>query len=164
MRNTSGCSSDAGPRDCQPAVAVLIVEYRHRVAVSALFAAAWVAVNAAADPLPANPAPLNQLNNQSAQALRQMQQPKSLYPPGALQPPSPAQATVRQGLDLQQQTEQRLLQERQRQEFIWRNRKPAAIPGPGIRPGLDAMNQQWQFQLQQQRQLDLFRMQQGWPR
>ena len=163
MHNTSGCSSDTGPLDCQRAVAAVINRSRHRVCVSALFVAAWAAVNAAADPLPANPAPLDQLNTQSAQALRQMQQPKSLYPPGALQP-STAQASARQGRDLQQQTDQRLLQERQRQEFLWRNRKPAAIPGPGMRPGPDAINQQWRFQLQQQRQLDLFRMQQGWQR
>lgn len=163
MHSTSGCSSDVQSLGHQRDFMVLTNKSRPPAFVSMLAALAWVAaVNAASDPLPANPTPLNQLNTQSAQQLREMQQPKSLYPPGALRP-SAAQASARQGLDQQQQTEQRLLQERQRHEFLWRNRRPATIPGPGVQPDPGAINQQWQFQLQQQRQLDLFRMQQGWP-
>ena len=158
MRSTSGYLIDTQ----STGVVVLTNKSRRGAFLPILAAVAWVTVNAAADPLPANPAPLNQLNTQSAQSLREMQQPRSLYSPGALQP-SAAQASVRQGLDRQQQTDQRLLQERQRHEFLWRNRRPATTPGPGVQPGLGAINQQWQFQLQQQRQLDLFRMQQGWP-
>ena len=90
-----------------------------------------MAVNAAADPLPANPAPLNQLNNQSAQALRQITA-MILYPPGALHAiPSTGDGAAS---SISSKLSSSLLQERQRQEFIGatENQTPP-YPGPEVR-------------------------------
>lgn len=71
----------------------------------------------------------------------------------------PVPYSVQRQRDRQQQSEQRVLQESQRRELLLLNRR-ARTAQPPYRPSrLDGIGRQRQFQLEQQHQLNRFRMQ-----
>lgn len=103
---------------------------------------------------------LQQLNRASRQELKTIQgqagQPATL--------PGPGERLARDRLNRQQEAAQERLQESQRRELLIQNhRARTGPPTPGWQPRLDAIHRQQQFQLQQQYQLNQFRMQQGLP-
>jgi len=100
---------------------------------------------------------LRQLNRAGEQELRNLQQPPG-YPVPAL---SRDQQLMRQRLNVQQNTEQQMLQERQRRELLLLNHRAGMPVAPGWQLRLEAINRQRQFWLQQQNQMNRFRGQQG---
>ena len=104
---------------------------------------------------------LMQLNRASQQELRDIQ---SAPRPSdeALSPSRPWRSGSRsRSLDRQQQVEQGTLQEGQRREVLMENQRAKTVPSTGFPRRLEAINQQRQYRLQQQNQLNRFRAQQG---
>jgi len=100
-----------------------------------------------------------QLNRASQQELREIQS-----APGPGEPVLPPSRPWRSGsdsLDRRQQAAQGALQESQRREVLMDKQRAKTAPGNGYPRRLDAINQKRQFRLQQQNQLNRFRVQQG---
>ena len=110
-----------------------------------------------ADPLPGSTPQLLQLNRESQQQLREVQRPA----PFPLGKPSGSGASDPKQLDRQQQIEQRSLQERQRRDLLLLQNRARRTEGPDAGQRLKAIDQQRQFRLQQQQQLNRFRTQRG---
>lgn len=110
-----------------------------------------------ADPLPGSTSQLLQLNRESQQQLREVQRP----PPFPLGKPARSGEPDPKQLDRQQQIEQRSLQERQRRDLLLLQNRARRTDGPDAAQRLKAIDQQRQFRLQQQQQLNRFRTQQG---
>jgi len=98
---------------------------------------------------------LIQLNRASQQELRDIQNPPEL--PGTAQPP-PREPHTEQ-LHRRQDTEQQALQESQRREVLMRKQRAKVAPSAGTPYRLDAINSQRQYRMQQQNQLNRFRIQ-----
>ena len=105
-------------------------------------------------PPPGNLSQLEQLNRANEAALGYLQRP-SVHPHAGR---GRADMQHRQ-LDRRQQAEQRWLQERQRRELIMLNERARTQSAPGTPYSLRAIDLQRRFQLQQQQQLDRFRLQ-----
>jgi hypothetical protein len=114
-------------------------------------------VQSGADPLPGATSQLLQLNRESQQQLREVQRP----PPFPLGKPAGSGESDSKQLDRQQQIEQRSLQERQRRDLLWLRDRARRTEGPDAGQRLEAIHQQRQFRLQQQQQLNRFRIQKG---
>mgnify|MGYP001828773799 FL=1 len=96
-----------------------------------------------------------QLKRANQERLRDIQQ----SPATEEEVSEPVPYSVRRQRDRQQQSEQRVLQESQRRELLLLNRRARAA-GPPYGPSrLDGIGRQRQFQLEQQHQLNRFRMQ-----
>ncbi len=113
--------------------------------------------SALAIPPPGNVVHLQQLNRTNEAALRDIQQPSG--PPRKMQP----QPDMQKHLDRRQQAEQRWLQERQRRQLLNLNNRARTSARPGVPYSLQGINMQRRFQLQQQNQLNRFRLQRGSP-
>jgi hypothetical protein len=108
-----------------------------------------------ADPPIASLPQLMQLNRANQERLRDIRQ----SPATEEEVSEPVPYSVRRQRDRQQQSEQRVLQESQRRELLLLNRRARAA-GPPYGPSrLDGIGRQRQFQLEQQHQLNRFRMQ-----
>jgi len=99
---------------------------------------------------------LQRLNRESQQALQQIQQ----SPPDTDDGESPSQNIFRRNLDRHQQANQHALQERQRRQVLMQRQRNRIGQDPPWRQRMNAINRQWQYQLQQQHQLNRFQMQQ----
>lgn len=108
-----------------------------------------------ADPPIASLPQLMQLNRANQERLRDIQQ----SPATEEEVSEPVPYSVQRQRDRQQQSEQRVLQESQRRELLLLNRR-ARTAEPRYGPSrLDGIGRQRQFQLEQQHQLNRFRMQ-----
>jgi hypothetical protein len=126
--------------------------------MSAIVALVLLAPRSGAEPLPGSLPQQMQLNRDAQQELREMQRP----PPFPLATPTDADRLMRERLNRKQQIDQQALQEAQRRELMFLRRRAAQVEGPETRLRLEAIDQQRQFRLQQQRQLNRFRNQQGY--
>jgi len=91
---------------------------------------------------------LQQLNRASQQELRNIQEP-------------PDQNPQVEQLNRVQNTEQQVLQESQRREVLMQKQRAKVAPATGRPHRLQAIDRQTRFRLQQQNQLNRFRIQQG---
>lgn len=96
---------------------------------------------------------LQKLNRASEATLERLQRP--LPDPGKAEKKSDAEIR----LDRRQQAELRWLQEKQRRDLLWLNRRSRPTARPGVSPSLKGIDMQRRFELQQQRQLNRFRLQ-----
>jgi len=108
-----------------------------------------------ADPPIASLPQLMQLNRANQERLRDIQQ----SPATEEQVSEPVPYSVQRQRDRQQQSEQRVLQESQRRELLLLNRRARTAEPPYGPSRLDGIGRQRQFQLEQQHQLNRFRMQ-----
>jgi hypothetical protein len=113
---------------------------------------------AVADPPPANLEQLEQLNRANEAALREIQRPTGA--PWAVQ----EKTTGDKHLDRRQQVDQQRLQERQRRDLLILNHRARTRPSRGLPPSLDGIDRQLRFRLEQQNQLNRFRLQRLSPR
>ena len=110
-----------------------------------------------ANPPPGNTMQLQQLNRANEAALRNIQRPSG--PPRKAQ----RQPDTRKHLDRRQQAEQRRLQDRQHRDLLMLNQRARTSARPGVPYPLQGIQLQRRFQLQQQNQLNRFRLQRGSP-
>jgi hypothetical protein len=96
-----------------------------------------------------------QLNRENQQRLRDIQE-SSAMEEEVLEP---VPYSMQRQRDRQQQIEQRLLQEGQRRELLLLNRRARTAVPPHRPSRLDGIGRQRQFQLEQQHQLNRFRIQ-----
>ncbi len=108
-----------------------------------------------ADPPIASLPQLMQLNRANQETLRDIQQ----SPATEEETFEPVPYAVRRQRDRQQQSEQRVLQEGQRRELLLLNRRARTAEPPRGPSRLDGIGRQRQFQLEQQYQLNRFRLQ-----
>lgn len=108
-----------------------------------------------ADPPIANLPQHMQLNRANQERLRDIQQ----SPATEEEVSEPVPYSVQRQRDRQQQSEQRVLQESQRRELLLLNRRARTAEPPYGPSRLDGIGRQRQFQLEQQHQLNRFRMQ-----
>ena len=116
-----------------------------------------LASSALANPPPGNTMQLQQLNRANEAALRNIQRPP-------VQPrKAQRQSDTRKHLDRQQQAEQRRLQDRQHRDLLMLNQRARTSARPGVPYPLQGIEMQRRFRLQQQNQLNRFRLQRGSP-
>ena len=116
-----------------------------------------LASSALANPPPGNTTQLQQLNRGNEAILGDVQR-----PPGATRSARRPPDTRRQ-LDRRQRAEQQWLQERQRRSLLMLNQRARTSAEPGVPYDLQGIGMQRRFQLQQQNQLNRFRLQRGSP-
>ena len=116
-----------------------------------------IASSAMAIPPPGNVVHLQQLNRANETALEDIQRPSG--PPRVTRP----RPDTQKHLDRRQQAEQRRLQERQRRQLLILNNRARTSARPGVPYSLQGIGLQRRFQLQQQNQLNRFRLQRGSP-
>ena len=109
-----------------------------------------------ANPPPGDTAQLERHNRANEAILGGIQSPPG--PMGAAR-----QDAQQRQLNRKQQTEQRQLQERQRRDLLRLNQRARTSVRPGVPYSQQGIHLQRQFQLQQQNQLNRFRIQQGSP-
>ncbi len=117
-------------------------------AISAAFAA----------PPPGDVSQLQQLNRSSDASLDYLQRPT-----GAPSSSIPQKPDAQRRLDSRQRAQQHWLQERQRRELLMLNQRARINPNPALPYRLQGIDMQRRFQLQQQNQLNRFRLQHGSP-
>ena len=127
--------------------------------VPALCVALTSVSSAVADPPPGNQVELQRLNRANEAALREIQRPSG-PPPWAPQEKSVGE----KAMDRRQQVEQRRLQERQRRDLLILNHRARTTPRPGLPPSLQGIDTQLRFRLEQQNQLNRFRLRRPSPR
>lgn len=128
-----------------------------RIPLTMICVGLFVTSSALAIPPPGNVTQLQQLNRSSAATLRDIQHPSG--PPRTVR----NQPDAQKHLDRRQQSEQRLLQDRQRRQLLMLNNRSRTSARPGVPYSLQGINLQRRFQLQQQNQLNRFRLQRGSP-
>lgn len=126
-----------------------------RSTIALLCSGLLLAGPAGAEPPPASESQLRQVDQASEQQLQRMQRPPGFL--GADQRID--RQRTRHRLDRQQQRAQRQLQESQRRQLQLFNQRARTLPPGAVPPALQGIQMQRQFRLQQQYQLDRFRLQ-----